>query len=109
MKGKLTHNQLKKFVTEYLELHHFIVVNVYAGGGVNSKGQYFRRKNVVGVSDLICQSLSGTFWAVEIKIGADKLSTEQQNFLKNVGDRNGIGVVVRKPEDIELYVQNYGK
>lgn len=97
---KLTHGDLKKAATQYLEAKGYIVINIYSGGFKNKDGKWFPRKNVIGVSDLICCSPKGIFMAVEIKIKPDKPRPEQDNFLYNVIENFGMAFVIYSIDDL---------
>ena len=103
---KLTHANLKKAATEYLEAKGYLVCNFYAGGFQDKKGKWFPRKNTKGISDLICCSpKTGHFFALEIKIGKDTCSPEQENFLKNVIACGGMAFIIYSIDDLISWLE----
>jgi len=58
----------------------------------------------VGSSDLIGWTKSGRFLAVEVKIKKGRATLNQQNFLQQVNNCGGVGIIVRSVEDA---VQQY--
>jgi hypothetical protein len=66
------------------------------------------RKNSIkrGRSDVIgFKKSTGVVIACEIKVGRDKLSTEQEDFLQAVNEAGGVGVVIRNSDDIEKLIK----
>jgi len=61
-----------------------------------------------GVSDLIV-CIRGHFLAIELKVGRNKLSDDQQIFLENVGRTGGVAAECRSLEDIEMLVETIRK
>jgi hypothetical protein len=75
---------------------------------VCDKGQFRRFVGLRGVSDVIgFHAKKGRFLAVEIKVGRDRLSPEQEKFLDAVNRAGGVGVVVRHADDLKPYLENH--
>jgi hypothetical protein len=75
---------------------------------VCDKGQFRRFVGLKGVSDVIgFEKGTGRFLAVEIKVGRDRLSPEQEKFLDAVNRAGGVGVVVRHADDLKPYLENH--
>ena len=53
-----------------------------------------------GISDILA-CVNGKFVAIEVKIGKDHLSPEQEGFLKNIEHVGGIALVVKAFEDFK--------
>ena len=74
---------------------------------VCDKGQFRRFVGLRGVSDVIgFHATKGRFLAVEIKVGRDRLSPEQEQFLNAVTRAGGVGVVVRHADDLKEYLNH---
>ena len=72
---------------------------------VCDKGQFRRFVGLKGVSDVIgFNATDGRFLAVEIKVGRDRLSAEQENFLQSVNRAGGLGLIVRHANDLAQYL-----
>lgn len=70
--------------------------------GIPLPGGGFRPAAKKGVSDILAiLPPDGRFLAIEIKTGRDKLSPEQEGFLRNVEKMGGIGLVVKDFEDFK--------
>lgn len=66
------------------------------------EGKY-RKKNrwfMYGVSDIV-GIYKGRFLAIEVKTEKGKLSRFQENFLQQVREHGGIGIVARSIDDLE--------
>lgn len=72
---------------------------------VCDKGQFRRFVGLRGVSDVIgFHRETGRFLAIEIKVGRDRLSAEQENFLQSVNRAGGLGLIVRHANDLAQYL-----
>lgn len=86
------------------ELTNQIIDFIYRQGGYawrsssvgvfDTKQQRFRAAAKKGVADVLA-CYRGRLVAVEVKIGTDRLSDEQDGFLRNVGAAGGIGFVAK--------------
>jgi len=102
----MTHNELKSACMQALEVLGYLPLNFFAGGGINIKGKYFPRKNTKGVSDIVACSPTGLFIACEIKVGYDKPSEMQQNFLQNVAEKGGYAFIVYDLDEFLKYLED---
>jgi len=73
------------------------------------QSSYRRTHEQKGASDIIGFTRYGTFIAIEIKAKGDKLDKDgnynQENFLKEVGQKNGIAfLVTEEPDKVKLRV-----
>ena len=68
-------------------------------GFYKKDGHAIRYGLCVGSSDFIGW-LHGRFLAIEIKVGKDKLTPEQINFLEQVNQSGGIGICARSVSDV---------
>jgi Holliday junction resolvase len=67
-----------------------------------TKNIFRSNSTIKGISDIIgFNKKDARFIAIEIKVGRDKLSIEQKLFLDYVNKAGGIGLEVRKIEDID--------
>jgi hypothetical protein len=74
---------------------------------VCDKGQFRRFVGLRGVSDVIgFHATKGRFLAVEIKVGRDRLSPEQEQFLNAVNRAGGVGLIVRHADDLKEYLNH---
>jgi hypothetical protein len=74
---------------------------------VCDKGQFRRFVGLRGVSDVIgFHATKGRFLAVEIKVGRDRLSPEQEQFLNAVNRAGGVGIIVRHADDLKEYLNH---
>lgn len=72
---------------------------------VCDRGQFRRFVGLKGVSDVIgFHANTGRFLAVEIKVGRDRLSPEQEHFLQTVERAGGLGLIVRHADDLKPYL-----
>lgn len=72
----------------------------------DAKAKAFRKSSTLkGKSDIIgFHRETGRFLACEIKVGADRLSPEQKDFLLEVGQAGGLALVVKHGNDLEPYL-----
>jgi hypothetical protein len=74
---------------------------------VCDRGQFRRFVGLKGVSDVIgFHATDGRFLAVEIKVGRDRLSPDQANFLHSVNRAGGLGIVVTHAKDLETFLKS---
>ena len=69
-------------------------------GVYDSKRQTYRMAAKKGVADILA-CYKGRFIAIEVKIGADKLSPEQTGFLKNIEYYGGLSFVAKDFESFK--------
>jgi len=102
LKPKLTANQLTKAALKYFNAKGYECWRQNNAAVYDAKRNSFRANSVKkGVSDIIgYHRRTGQFLAVEIKIGKDKLSTEQEMFLKSVERSGGLAMVVKNVDDL---------
>jgi len=69
------------------------------------QSSYRKSHETVGASDIMGVLPDGRFLAIEVKAGKDRLSIEQNQFLKAVADKGGLAIVLAdKPEGVKLAV-----
>lgn len=100
-------NALTKNSLRVLSLKGYHVWRQNNGGVFDPKLKRFRaNSSTPGISDIIgFHKKTGRFIACEIKAGKDRLSDEQKEFLKNVNNAGGIGMVVRTIDDLENFLK----
>lgn len=89
------------------QIIRFLSLKKYNVWRQNTVGIYDQQRGVFrkntntkkGVSDIIGFDQNGRFVAVEVKVGKDKLSEEQTQFLKDVQAAGGIAIVAHSLED----------
>jgi len=94
------------------ELTNEVIDYIYRCGGFawrqNSGGVYdknigvFRTSSKKGVSDVLA-CYKGRIFCIEVKIGKDKLSQEQQGFLKNIENVRGRVYVAQYFDDFKFW------
>lgn len=99
------------------ELTNQIIDFVYRQGGYawrsasvgvfDAKRMHFRAAAKKGVADVLA-CFKGQLIAIEIKIGADRLSPEQEGFLENINAAGGNSCVVKDFEGFkEWWIAQY--
>ena len=91
-------NELTKEIIKFLNVAGFLTWRNNTAGVYDPTKKIFRRNPALkrGVSDILgIVPFTGRLIAIEIKIGADKLSPEQHMFLNDVRERNGIAFVAK--------------
>lgn len=99
--------EIKKEIADYLRLRKFLVIN-HRNVGIYKKdtGKYIPLSSgEKGVSDLLCCSLKGEFWAIEVKKKGGRLTVEQVDFLERVKKNKGRGYVAYSLDDIMKIVE----
>lgn len=79
---------------------------VRAGSVIIADARRLHSGLVVGSSDLIGWSSTGLFTALEIKSARGKLTEEQEDFLAQVQEADGIGLCARSVEDVLEVLRN---
>lgn len=100
-------NALTKHSLRVLSLKGYHVWRQNNAGVYDPGLKRFRaNSSTPGISDVIgFHRKTGRFIACEIKAGKDRLSDEQIEFLKNVNESGGIGIVVRTIDDLEKFME----
>lgn len=91
--------EIKRNICEWLQAHGIFFWVQQAGkipGRIN-RSRFLRN----GVSDIL-GVWKGRLLAIEVKAPKGKTSPEQEEFLRLVNDRGGIGFVARSVEDVEI-------
>ena len=97
---------LQKAIKDYLELKGFIVVKFNSTGIYNKARDQYIPLPRRGVSDLIACTKDGRFVAIEVKVGKNKATQEQLDFLEDIRAHNGIAMLAYSIEDIEKGLKN---
>jgi len=106
---KETEAGLQKAALEYLNFQKdCFAIRINTQGVPLHDREGFRPSPMRGVSDLIV-CIRGHFLAIELKVGRNKLSDDQQIFLENVGRTGGVAAECRSLEDIEMLVETIRK
>jgi hypothetical protein len=91
---RISHAQLVKAIKKLVTEHGGFIYKHYSGGPVGLRG----------VADLI-GVFGGQAIAIEVKVGRDKLTKEQENFLKEWKNAGGIALEAR---DIKTVADELG-
>lgn len=98
---------LTKAVLDYLQLNRFVAWRQNTGAAtfqsVNKKGEHHSRTvffGKKGISDILALHGNGTFFAIEIKTGDDRLSKEQMMFAFKILSNNGMFLEVRSLDSL---------
>lgn len=104
---KLTANRLTKEALRIFDLCGYEVWRQNNAAVYDEKKQVYRKGGVKkGVSDIIgYHRKKGYMIAAEIKVGRDKLSSEQAKFLGGIVRSGGVGVVIKNYNDLEHFLQ----
>jgi len=97
------------------DLTNQVINHIYLAGGFSyrsssvgvfdTKRMHFRAAAKKGVADVI-GCFKGRFIAVEIKIGTDRLSDEQEGFMRNIEHVGGKAIVAK---DLEGFKEAWAK
>ena len=92
------------------DLTNQVINAIYQAGGYawrassvgvfDTKQMHFRASAKKGVSDVL-GCFKGRLFAIEIKIGSDKLSDEQKGFMRNIEHAGGVAMAISTLEDFE--------
>jgi hypothetical protein len=85
----VSEKQIKKTILDFLKWKKIFVWNVF-----QTLGSYR------GCSDILGVLPNGRILAIEVKTPSGVLSKEQENFLTNIKNNNGIAFVARSIEDV---------
>jgi len=95
-------NNLTKSIVNYLNMsHHFAWRNNNAPTFDRKRNVYRSNNTLKGISDILgIHRDSGKMIAIEVKVGRDKLSKEQTEFLNRVSKMGGIVLVAKSIDDV---------
>jgi hypothetical protein len=104
---KQNEQMLKNQIVDYLNYNGYFAWKTNTGTfffkDKSGKSRMFK-SGIKGCSDILAIK-GGKFYAIECKIKPNKLTPEQDWFLKEIEKHGGIGVVAYKLEDIENMVK----
>jgi len=100
--NKITANSLTQQALTVLKLNGWHVYRNNNAGVYDPTKKVFRANSTTkGISDIIgFNKQDARFIAVEVKVGRDKLSIEQKQFLEDVNKAGGVGIECRSIDDI---------
>lgn len=99
---KMTHNDLRKFVIDYLRAQGcYCWPNSTVGVFDPVKKIYRRNATFKGPADVMCVMKGGQHLEVEVKIGKDQLRPEQRIHATQVISKGGRYLVARTPEQFQ--------
>ena len=106
----MTESQLLKQVLEalnympgrYWRANSGAVKASYTDKAGNTKNRFYRFQGMAGVSDIIGIHESGKFVAIELKVGKNKPTQKQQDFIDMINYHSGVGIIAYSWEDVEM-------
>lgn len=103
-------NGVTKAILTYLNASGFFAWRNNTTGIYDTKKKIFRKNHGLnGVSDILgIHKKSGLFIAIEVKAGKDKVSPEQEHFLKQIEKFGGYALVAREIKDVIEYLEERG-
>lgn len=107
LKG-ITANALTKQCLRLFDMKGFYVWRQNNGGVYDPVKKVFRsNSSTPGISDILgYHRKTGKILAVEIKIGKDKLSPYQEQFLSSVSKSGGYAFVIKSTEQLEEIIKS---
>ena len=105
-------NELTAYAVKVFKRQGYFCWRENTAGIWDEKRQAYRKNpgSLTGKSDVIgFHRVTGRFLAVEIKVGADRLSAEQESFLLEVRNAGGLALVVKHGNDLAPYLINETK
>lgn len=99
----MSEQDLVAAILQYLYLIGAVAVRINAGMQViddDAGNRHVMRGAPAGTSDILA-CYKGTFLAIECKIGKNKPTQLQENFLQRVGEAGGIGLVAYSIDDVQ--------
>lgn len=100
--GSQTHTSLRNAIVQLLSAHGVFCWANETTGIWDAKRKAFRtnRKRLKGIADILGILRDGRLLAIEVKVGKDTLSEEQQFFLNRIGGNNGVAFVAWSLDDV---------
>lgn len=95
----MSEQQIQKDILSYLRTKGFIAFKF------NNYGMRGRKTYNVGISDIIGCDKNGKFIAIEVKKIGGKATQGQLDFLMDVNDHNGIGILAFSLSDVVDYFE----
>jgi hypothetical protein len=94
---------------QFLQLHGIYAWRQGNQGVYDPARQRFRSfRGLRGVSDVLGCLAGGRLLAVETKSPGGRLSPEQREFLRRVGELGGLALVVRSVKELEMALRTEG-
>lgn len=101
-------SDLQKQILDYLSYQNGVFWRINSGGikGTrNGKDYYYKFNSMAGISDIIGIMPNGTFFACEVKIGKNKPTKIQQEFIDMIRSNQGIAFVAYELEDVRAFFE----
>lgn len=108
---KQTESEIVKASLEYLQSRGISAIRMNVGAvrfADKNGGQNFVRFGTPGMSDILGILPDGRTLAVECKTANGRLSGFQSEFLDTIRRNNGVAIVARSVEDVELGLKEAG-
>jgi hypothetical protein len=94
-------SDILRAVLEWLHWHHIFVFRVNNTGIFDPTQKRFRSfQGMKGVSDIL-GIINGRFLAIEVKRPGQKPRPDQAEFLKEINNQGGLGIVVHSLDELE--------
>ncbi len=93
-------SQVQKLILDYLRLKGCLVFKVNNGGIYVKSRDCYMKSPMKGIADIIGCTKSGKMIAIEVKVKYNKPSLEQLEFLAQVKQRKGIGILAYSLDDV---------
>lgn len=97
---------LQKVIIEYLHMHPKVTFCMRVNSGRVFTGKYNIKLAPEGTSDIIGRLYNGLFLALEVKVGKNKPTEAQTQFIDKTNRDGGVGAVVYSVEDVEKILEN---
>lgn len=99
-KKKVSEKTLQKKIIDFLESVGAVVVKVNNGAVYNPYRKSWIPPRRKGISDIIA-CFNGYFIAIEVKGTGSYPTKEQKEFIEQVKEKGGFGIVTRSLEDVQ--------
>ena len=96
---KIKEKDLQKQILEYLNLKGHYCWRNNSGAFKTERGGFYRM-GMIGSPDIIGVAKNGCFIGIEVKINGNKPSVYQDDFIKQIKSRGGIGIVAYSLDDV---------
>jgi Holliday junction resolvase len=106
MVSKIKESEVQKLILDYLRLKGCLVFKVNNGGVYIRSRDCYMKSPMKGISDIVGLTKKGQFLAIEVKKRGKtpckdgKPSSEQLEFLAQVKQRKGIGILAYSLDDV---------
>lgn len=100
---------LVRAVIEYIQLRGGLALRINSGLIVIGDGQRVMRGAPAGTADVIACLPGGRFAAIECKVGKNRPTALQEDFLETVKQAGGLAIVAWSIEDLAVLFEKNGR